>query len=93
MPRYDYKCYNCDITIEETTSLKEVAMGYRPECKKCGQIMTKIISSPAAFKIKKDDWYYISRNTDIAKKKVDKIKEQWKENPALKKRAKKYGIY
>ena len=36
MPRYDYKCQNCNLPFEVRMSMSEYSEGNKPECPQCG---------------------------------------------------------
>lgn len=44
MPKYDYKCAECDTVVEVTKSFKD---SLDEDCKVCGSAMTKQFSAPS----------------------------------------------
>ena len=59
MPIYEYQCQDCGETSEE---LQRMSDPHLTECKSCGGVLKRLISSPA-FQFKGSGWYV----TDYAK--------------------------
>jgi len=51
MPLYEYHCNKCNVITEELQNINDSA----PTCKKCGNILKKIISI-SSFVFKGDGW-------------------------------------
>ncbi len=64
MPIYEYRCKNCEQTLEALQSIKDVPLVH---CAACGQDALERLISAAGFRLKGGGWYETDFKTEKQK--------------------------